>query len=233
MEAIMERLANGFTLDIPDGVFPLSTDSMLLSDFIRLPKNAHALDLGAGCGTLGVLLCAKDVNCQVTGIELSEAAHTAALNNIVSNALQSRMVSICGDIRCLRQHITAGSFDLCLSNPPYFTGGPASMQHSTARRQDHCTTEDLCAAAAYALRYGGDFYLVHKPECLAQICASASKAGLEPKELCLVRHRPNAEHNLILLKCRKGGKPGLKITELCLFHADGTPTDYYKKLYRL
>ena len=119
----MERLANGFTLDIPDGVFPLSTDSMLLSDFIRLPKNAHALDLGAGCGTLGVLLCAKDVNCQVTGIELSEAAHTAALNNIVSNALQSRMVSICGDIRCLRQYITAGSFDVCLSNPPYFIGG--------------------------------------------------------------------------------------------------------------
>ena len=229
----MERLANGFTLDIPEGSFPLSTDSMLLSDFVRLPKNARVLDLGAGCGTLGLLLCAKDAACHVTGIELSESAHTAALGNIAANSLHGRMISICGDIRALRQEVKAGSFDVCLSNPPYFTGGPASAQYATARRQDQCTTEELFAAAAYALRYGGDFYLVHKPEYLAQICACASKAGMEAKELCLVRHRPNTEHNLILVKCRKGGKPGLKITELCLFHPDGTPIDYYKKLYRL
>ena len=229
----MEQLANGYTLDVPEGAFPLSTDSILLSDFVRLPKNARVLDLGAGCGTLGVLLCAKDTGCHVTGMELSQIAHDAALSNIAANHLQLRMENICGDIRCLRQNLTAGSFDVCLSNPPYFIGGPASTHHSTARRQDLCTTEELCSSAAYALRYGGDFYLVHKPEYLAQICACASKAGMEPKELCLVRHRPEAEHNLVLLKCRKGGKPGLKLTELCLFHADGTPTDYYKKLYRL
>lgn len=229
----MEKLANGFTLDIPESAFPLSTDSMLLADFVRLPKNARTLDLGAGCGTLGVLLCSRDESCHITGVELSEAAHTAALANITTNGLQSRMKSICADIRSLRRELISGSYDICLSNPPYFTGGPASALRSTARRQDFCTTEDLCAAAAYSLRYGGDFYLVHKPEYLAQICACASKAGLEPKELCLVRHRPNAEHNLILLKCRKGGKPSLKLTELCLFHADGTPTEYYKKLYRL
>ena len=229
----MEQLANGFTLDIPEGAFPLSTDSVLLSDFVRLPKNARVLDLGAGCGTLGMLLCARDEHCHVTGIELTEPAHTAAIDNIAANALQSRMVSICGDFRSLRQYVKAGSFDICVSNPPYFSGGPASVKHSTARRQDCCTTEQLCDAAAASLRYGGDFYLVQKPEYLAQICACASSAGLEPKELTLVRHRPASEHNLILLKCRKGGKPGLKLTELCLFHADGTPTDYYKKLYRL
>jgi len=229
----MEQLANGFTLNIPDGAFPLSTDSMLLSDFVRLPRQARVLDLGAGCGTLGILLCAWDAGCQVTGIELSDAAHAAALENINQNGLGSRMVSICGDIRCARQELTGGSFDVCLSNPPYFAGGPASSRHSTARRQDQCSTKELCSAAAYALRYGGDFYLVHKPEYLAHICACAAAAGLEPKELCLVRHRPDTDHNLILLKCRKGGKPGLKLTELCLFHNDGTPTDYYKKLYRL
>ena len=229
----MERLANGFTLDVPKGAFPLSTDSMLLSDFVRMPKNARVLDLGAGCGTLGVLLCAKDANCQVTGIELSDTAHAAALRNIAANSLHARMVSICGDIRSLRQNLKAGSFDSCVSNPPYFTGGPASTQHGIARRQDCCTTEDLFSAAAYGLRYGGDFYLVHKPEYLAQICACATQAGLAPKELCLVRHNLSTDHNLILLKCRKGGKPGLKLTELCLFHTDGTPTDYYKKLYRL
>ena len=229
----METLANGFTLDIPQGAFPLSTDSILLADFVRLPKNARVLDLGAGCGTLGILLCAKDDNCCVTGIELSETAHTASLSNIAANSLQPRMKSICADIRNTHEDFSAGSFDVCVSNPPYYSGGPTSTHHSTARRQDFCTTEQLCQAAAHALRYGGDFFLVHKPENLAHICVCASKSGMEVKELCLVRHKKDAQPNMILIKCRKGGKPGMNLTELYLFHSDSSPTDYYKKLYRL
>ena len=34
----MEQLHNGFTLTLCDGAFPLSTDSVALSGFVRLPK---------------------------------------------------------------------------------------------------------------------------------------------------------------------------------------------------
>ena len=229
----MEYLQNGITLNIAPGTFPLSTDSILLSDFVRLPKQAKVLDLGAGCGTLGLLLCAKDTGCSVTGIELHEAAHTAALQNIERNALQGRLFSICEDLRSIPARFSPGGFDCCVSNPPYFTGGPASKTAPQARRDDNCTIKELFTAAAWALRYGGDFYLVHKPERLAEICACAANAGLEPKRLRLVRHDPNADVSLILLQCRKGGKPGLIWEELCLHNADGTPTETYKKIYNL
>ena len=49
----MEQLPNGITLNLPEGAFPLSTDSMVLSHFVRLPKNARVLDLGSGCGKIG------------------------------------------------------------------------------------------------------------------------------------------------------------------------------------
>ena len=52
----MELLPNGLTLNLAEGEFPLSTDSMVLSGFVKLPKNARVLDLGSGCGTLGLLL---------------------------------------------------------------------------------------------------------------------------------------------------------------------------------
>ena len=35
----MEYLPNGLTLDIPEGCFPLSTDSIALAEFVKLPKN--------------------------------------------------------------------------------------------------------------------------------------------------------------------------------------------------
>ena len=229
----MEQLFNGFTLELPPGTFPLSTDSMLLSGFVRLPKQATVLDLGSGCGTLGHLLCAGDPNCTVTGIELDEKAHLAALENIRRNGLEPRLSSICADLRTIPQLIAPGSFHCCVSNPPYFSGGPASQTHRTARREDCCTLKELFTSAAWALRYGGDFFLVHRPERLAEAIACAADLQLEAKRLCLVRHKENGPITLILLSFRKGGKPGLQIEELCLFDSDNQPTQAYRELYHL
>ncbi len=231
MVMIMEYLPNGYTLEAADGSFPLSTDSMLLSHFIRLPRNARVLDLGSGCGTLGLLLCANNDHCAVTGIELDSAAHAAAQANIARNALQHRMNSICADLRDVP--LPAGSFDVCLSNPPYFAGGPASKVHPLARREDCCRPEELFLVAAKALKFGGDFFLVHKPERLAELIACGAQLQLEAKRLLLVRHRENAEFSLILLQFRKGAKPGLKIEENNLFDHDNNPTNFYRSVYHM
>lgn len=143
----METLLNGFTLDVPKGCFPLSTDSMLLGWFAKLPKNARVLDLGSGCGTLGLLLCARDSTCRVTGIELTHEAHRAALDNIARNALADRMESICADVRQVPSLVSPGSFTTLLSNPPYFSGGPQSSALPLARREDCCSVRELLHSA--------------------------------------------------------------------------------------
>ena len=229
----MEYLPNGLTLNLPQGTFPLSTDSMLLAHFATLPRNAKVLDLGAGAGTLGLLLCAKDPGCQVTGIEITESGHQAALQNIARNDLAARLTSICTDVRRVPSEFAPGSFHCCISNPPYFSGGPASQSTPLARREDCCTPEDLLKSAAWALRYGGDFYLVHKPERLAQLIACAAPHKLEAKRLTLIRHKDGGPITLILLQFRKGGKPGLIMEEHSLFDSQGNPTDYYREVYHI
>ncbi len=229
----MELLHNGFTLDLCEGAFPLSTDSIALSGFVRLPRQAKVLDLGAGCGTLGLLLCANDPNCSVTGIELDESAHSMALHNIAANKLSSRLSSICADLRTIPSFITPGSFHCCVSNPPYFATGPKSKTHPTARHEGMCSLDELFQAAAWALHYGGDFFLVHKPDRLAELCVCATGHKLEPKRLLLLHHRPNDPIALVLLQCRKGAKPGLIIEEACLQNASGEPSEYYCRLYHI
>lgn len=228
----MEYLPNGITLQLCDGAFPLSTDSMLLAHFMKLRKNARVLDLGSGCGTLGLLLCAKDDHCTVTGLELSEAAHTAAEENIRRNSLEGRLNSICADLRDLPSGLS-GRFHCCVSNPPYFSGGPASITTPLARRDDCCSPEQLCQTAAQALQFGGDFYLVHKPEKLAQLIVCGAAAGMEAKNLVLIRHREGGPITLILLQLRKGGKPCLQIHEQCLFDSHGYASAYYREVYHI
>jgi len=229
----MERLHNGFTLQLCDGSFPLSTDSIALAAFAKLPKQAKVLDLGAGCATLGMLLCAQYDDCHITGIEIDKNAHTAALQNALDNKVDCRYESICADMHDIASLVKAGSFDICISNPPYFSGGFQHKQYSTARQETACTTESVFSAAAWALRYGGDFYLVHRPERLAELCALGAKYTLEPKRLLLLRHREDGPVSLILLQCRKGGKPGLIWEEASLHTKSGDPTAYYRKLYHL
>ena len=228
----MEQLPNGYTLELPEGCFPLSTDSTLLAHFARLPRGARVLDLGSGCATLGLLLCAKDKNCNVTGIEISDVAHKAALENIRRNGVSSRLSSICGDLRTLPPEFT-GMFHCCVSNPPYFSGGPASTATPMARRDDCCAPADLFQTASKALRYGGDFFLVHKPEKLAQLISCGAAVSLEAKNLTLIRHKEGGPITLILLQLRKGGKSGLQIHEQSLFDSRGIPTAYYRDVYHI
>ena len=229
----MEYLPGGFTLELAEGCFPFSTDSVVLSYFAHLPKNARVLDLGSGGGTLGLLLCANDKTCRVTGIERDPIAHNCALENIRRNAVADRMESICADLRSVPSEITPGSFHCVISNPPYFSGGPASHTLTTARREDCCSAAELMHTAARALKYGGDFYLVHRPERLAELIALASANGMEAKRLGLMRHKENGPITLILLQFRKGGKPGLVFEEFFLYNADNTPSDTYRKIYHM
>jgi tRNA1(Val) A37 N6-methylase TrmN6 len=229
----MEYLHNGFTLELAEGSFPLSTDSVLLADFVRLPKNASVLDLGSGCGTLGLMLCAKDPACAVTGIEQNADDHQMALQNAQRNGISHRFESICGDLRSVPDFLSPGTFTVCISNPPYFSGGFQSQTHAAARHADSCPLEALFQAAGWALKFGGDFFLVHKPQMLGQLCHQASRHNLEPKRLKLIRHQEDGPVSLILLQCRKGAKPSLAWEEASLHHPDGTPTDFYRTLYHL
>ena len=227
----METLFNGFTLEIAPGTFPLSTDSMALAHFARLPKNARILDLGSGCGTLGILLCAKDPRCQVIGIELDPRAHEMARKNIRDNNLEVRMNSICADLTAIPPELIPESFDLCISNPPYFNAGAKSQSTPLARHEETCTLEALLQSAARLLKYGGDFYLVHKPERLAEIFTAAVAHKLEPKRLCLLRHRTDGPVALVMLQLRKGGKPGLLWEEAALQDPRGNPTAFWMEMY--
>ncbi len=229
----MEILQNGYTLELCKGAFPLSTDSMALAHFARLGKNAKVLDLGSGCGTLGLLLCAKDPGCQVTGIELSVDAHAMALENIRRNALERRMASICADLRSIPKTIPASSFSVCISNPPYFVGGALRPGQENARHETQCSLEDVFAAAAWAVKYGGYFYLVHKPQRLEEMMVLGSRMGFACKRLCLLRHSPDTLPDVALLAFRKGGKPGLSLEEICLRDAGGEFSQAYREIYHI
>lgn len=231
-----EVLQNGITMKQLHTQFPLGTDTVLLADFAKDCRGA-VCDLCAGCGQVGLLLAAAG-DAKITCVELQEDAALQAQKNIAENGLEDRMAALQGDVREIRTLLSHSSFDAVVCNPPYFpiNSGFAAKDAAIAiaRTELCCTLADVCKAAAWLLKTGGSFYLVHKPERLTDVLTALRECGLEPKLLRFVQHRADAPYSLVLVKAVYGGKPGLSYAPtLVLQNGDGTDSAEYRKIYHL
>ena len=216
--------------------FKLSTDSILLADFINISQAKRGIDLGCGSGIISLLLLSRSEKLCMTGLEINPEAADSAKANMAENGLSERAEIITGDIRQHRELFRAGSFDLVAANPPYFPENsgrmPPKSDRAAARGELQCTLRELCEAAAFLLKTGGSFSLVHRSERLSELLCTMSECGLEPKRLRLVQHRISSAPSLVLAEGRRGGKPGLKMEPtLLLADENGLETEEYRKIY--
>ena len=194
-------------------LFPPTTDSFALGYFAAPKRGERVCDLGSGTGLLGTLLLAREPSLTLCCVEQSAAASALAEKTFAENGWAQRVTLCVGDLREAAALPAAGSMDYALSNPPYYPAhsgaSAASPARQTAREEVGCTLDEVCAAAARVLRWGGRFALVHKPERLTDLLCSLRAHGMEPKRLRFVLSAPGGAPSLVLVEARRGGKSGL------------------------
>jgi len=215
-------------------LFPPTTDTFLLGAFPDLRPRLKVCDLGAGTGLLGLLLLAREPSLVLHNVELQQAALVLAEKTAAESGFT--VTQHRADLRALEGVLPAGSFDLVVSNPPYFETERGLTSPSdalaAARSDGNCTLNELCSAAARLLRWGGRFALVFRSERLTDLLVALREHGLEPKRLRLVCHRGDSVPSLVLAEARRGGKPGLRMEPcLILHHADGSETAELEHIY--
>lgn len=195
-----------YTLEQPEGVFPLGSDTLALGAFATVRPRWRVCDLGTGSGALLLLLAGREATLSLTGVELDPAAAQAAQTNLDRNGLAGQV--LCCDLRTAP--LPPGQFDLVVSNPPYFAVG-SGKSGGSARCEEACSLDELCAAAGRLTKNGGRFALCHRPERLTDVLCTLRKHGLEPKRLKLLAHSPALPPSTILVEAVRQGKPGLDI----------------------
>jgi len=231
-----ELCPGGYRFFYDGDAFRPGTDTFLLSSLPRLKPGLRVCDLCGGTGLLGLLLLQRQSGMDVTGVELSLEAAALAERAAEENGLTECFRTVAGDVREIRSLLPAGGFDLVVCNPPYYPVGSGAVSPDEGRRnarsEASCTLEDVCGAAAYLLRWGGAFCLVHKPERLTDVLCTLRKDGLEAKRLRLVEPRAGAAASLALIEGRRGGHPGLSMEPpLVLAGVDGNPSDEVEAIY--
>lgn len=211
--------------------YAFSQDSVFLANIAKLLPSDEVLDLGCGCGILATLALVKKHVKRAVGIEIQSDVADMARRSAQNNRLQDRLTIIDGDIKDIRKLVSAESFDKVLCNPPYFDDGNGCTKKSISRQENTATLCDFAGAASYSLKFGGDAWFVCKFNRIATLLSSLTQNKLEPKEITLVYPTASAQPDIIIVKARKGAKPGVISHSLIVKDDNGEYTDKYKELY--
>lgn len=216
--------------------FCYGVDSVLLADMCRAGSGDRVLDLCSGNGVVSFIVTAKFGPGSVTGVEIQEAAVELARKSAELNGFDDRVSFVCADAADIPELFEAGSFDVVVCNPPYFEkgSGVSSESHARhiARHEDSSGLADFLGAAAYALKKGGEMYMIHRPERLADIMCLARESGLEPKTMRMVCPYSGKAPNMVLLRLVKGGKKELTVLpDLIVRDPDGSYTEEIDRIY--
>ena len=217
--------------------FSFSLDSVLLPNFVTLRKNVkNIIDLGTGNAPIPLILTTR-TDAKITAVEIQKDVYELAKKTVELNKLDDRIELLNMDILDLKNIYESDSFDVVVSNPPYFKLNESSNVnddiHKIIARHEKCLNlEQLVYMAKYLLKNNGVFAMVHRTDRLIEIINVLSKNNLQVKKIRFIYPKENTESNMVLVEATKNGNVGLKLLPPLYVHdEDGNYTEEVLKYF--
>ena len=197
-----------------DGYDAPSSDAVFLAAATPVKENAQVLDVGQGCGILGILLAWRQPSIRVTGLEIDPELCKAAMLNFKLNKADG--LSKNADITKCKIRET---FDCVITNPPFFSEAPLSPvpQRGLARTQTVPlkTWLDFCLKR---VKPKGNFAMLHKPAALPEILAAFIAHKMGAAQIIPIFSKAGQPANRIIVRAIKGSGQAVQILPGIVVH---------------
>ena len=208
----------------------VGTDAVLLGAWAEAENVSRILDIGCGSGIIALML-AQRTEAQIVGVDIDAPSVEEAKTNAEKTAWKNRMRFYCTDIQRFCEEKNRKSFDLIVSNPPFFVNSLKSPVESKnrSRHTDTLTFSDLVKSVSHCLSENGSFAVIlpciyggqMESLCRQNQLFCFRKLQILPKE--------GKSPNRILLQFKRTQTPP-RSEVLTIRNANNTYTDTYKEL---
>jgi tRNA1Val (adenine37-N6)-methyltransferase len=202
----------------PKDGYRFSVDALLLIGFLSQDgPSDNVVDLGAGCGVVGLGLLATGLAEKVVGVELQERLAKIAAENARINGVSGRFDVYVGDIREFAGSARGHEASLVVANPPFWPVGSGRLPEHEERRiachEVSCGIGDWVRVAAGQLHYrNGRFVTVYPARRLDALITALQDVRLSATRVRFVHPRSEEAATLVLVESRFG-KPGRILVE--------------------
>ncbi len=205
--------------------FNFSLDSVLLSNFIKInPTVKKIIDLCTGNAPILMILSTKvNDSVELIGVEIQKEIYKLAKKSLKINNLENRITLYNDDIKNIFNIYNTDTFDIVVSNPPYFKYVSGSIlnenvEKSIARHEISITIDDIITISKKLLKNKGSLFLVHRTDRFIEIITKLKSNNLEPKRVQFIYPKYNQMSNLFLVEAVKNGKSLLKVEKPLIIH---------------
>ena len=226
----------GLKIITDPSILNFSTDSTILADFVNIKlKDKNIIDLGTGTGYIPLFLTLK-TKAHIYGIEIQKDIYELFVDSVKINELENQITPINDDMKNIKKHFQPSTFDIVVTNPPYFkNNNQSNNDHKMiAKHEIKITFEEIASIAKYLLKDGGTFSFIHIPSRLFELIEILRQNNLEPCKIRYIYPKTTSdEANLILIEAKKNGKRNqLKILKpLYVLDNNNESTNEMKEIY--
>lgn len=190
-----------------------TSDSLILYDFILSCFNSNSnknevLEVGSGCGIIGLLL-ARDLDINLSQIEIQENFHflnekNAEVNKIKSKTIHSNFL----------KYYSHKKYDYIISNPPYYRADDVSPDNhdiSICKMSDFLNLSHFFKAVKSFLKDKAYFIFCYKSSSLDLVLEELNKNNLKAEKIKFVHSKINKNSKLVLICARLNSKTQINI----------------------
>lgn len=211
--------------------YRFNSDTIFLYNFIsKLDIKGSVLDIGSGCGILGLLIKRDFPDIGLTQIEIQDKYAKLSRQNAAINHIESNV--ICEDFLNFNFE---EKFDFIITNPPFYHKGTLKSRDNSlylSRHSDALAFEKLAKKTYKILRQKGSFIFCYDAKQTDLLFKSLLEAKFNINEVQFVHVNKEKDASLVMVYAKRESKSLCRFLPPLILYEDNNYTKEIEEIYK-
>lgn len=194
----------------PESGYCYNSDSVFLYDFISFFKpRGKVLDVGAGCGVVGLLVARDNDRVELEAVEKQDifveyATTNARVNKIGYKIHKTDFLKLDEDVK----------YDYVISNPPFYHDGVTKSENEmlfNARYNVNLPLKQFFKKVSRILKPKSHFIFCYDASQFGLICSELDRVNMRVVDVQFIHPKQDRVASLVMIHARNGSKSLMKV----------------------